>query len=229
MSTDAKPKPDKNYERVIIFANGKFEEGAAEQAVLAEAETAVLVAADGGANLAARLGYDVTLLLGDMDSIKPQTLDNLIAAGIEILSFPPEKDQTDLEIALLEVAARGARWVRIIGALGGRLDQSLANVYLLGLSALAEIDVRMVAGDQTVWELLPGDHPLMGVAGDTISLLPLGGDVQGIRTQDLQYPLKGETLAFGPARGISNIVSGAAPRLGFESGRLLVIHTLGRA
>ena len=212
---------------VLIFANGELDEGPAVDHALAQ--SAEIIAADGGAELAIQKGCNINLLVGDMDSISPETLQMLRDRGVEILQFPPEKDETDLEIALKEAARRGAEWIRVIGALGGRLDQMLANIYLLNLIALMRCDVRLVSGKQTTWVLQSGDHPLMGEAGDTISLLPLGGAVEGITTTGLQYPLRGETLKFGPARGVSNVIAEAEPRLRFRKGRLLVIHTVGHA
>lgn len=213
--------------QALIFANGDLNNGPAVRDALAQSAT--VIAADGGAHLALSLGLKIALVVGDMDSINPATLTELSALGVEIQHYPAEKDATDLELALIEAAQRGFRALRVIGALGGRLDQTLANIYLLNLPILRGCDVRMVSGNQTTWQLSAGDHALMGGVGDTISLLPLGGPVEGITTQQMRYPLNNETLDFGPARGVSNVIHGPAPRVAFRSGRLLVVHTQGRA
>jgi len=67
--------------------------------------------------------------------------------------------------------------------------------------------------------------PIEGGTGDGISLIPLGGEVQDITTQDLQYPLKNEDLQLGPAKGVSNVISGSDPRVEFGTGNLLIVHT----
>lgn len=211
----------------LIFANGDLNDGAAVQ--LALAQPAFVIAADGGADLARQTGRQVQVVVGDMDSVLPETLTALEAAGVEILRSPAEKNETDLELALLEAAARGAHWIRIIGGVGNRLDQTLANVHLLSLPVLQDRDVRLVAHRQTIWLLEPGQHHLMGAEGDTLSLIPVAGDVTHISTQDMQYPLVDETLPFGPARGVSNVICGAEPQVQFASGILLVVHTIGRA
>lgn len=77
--------------------------------------------------------------------------------------------------------------------------------------------------------LRPGAHTLHGSPGDTVSLLPVGGPAHGVRTDDLAFPLRGETLEFGPARGVSNEMRADSAQISLERGWLLVIHTDGKA
>lgn len=213
----------------LIFANGGVNDGEMVRRALAEAnDETLLVAADGGARVARTFGLDVHAVIGDMDSISAEELAQLERAGAQVLRYPAEKDETDLELALMDAAGRGVRRMHIIGALGDRLDQTISNLYLLALPALAGCDARIVAGRQEAL-LLPPDGVIEGAAGDTISLLPLNGTAHGVRTEGLVYPLLGEDLTFGPARGVSNIMSGATARVTLERGLLLVVHTLGRA
>lgn len=211
----------------VIFANGDLADGPAVRRALADAD--MVIAADGGAEHALFMEMKISLVIGDMDSINPLTLQNLSQNGVEVQKFPAEKNETDLELALLEAARRNLSSIRIIGALGNRLDQTIANIYLLGLPQLIGRDARLVSGKQTMWLLSEGDHPVMGKLGDTISLIPMGGAVSGIVTSGMTYPLKNETLYFGPARGVSNVISDENPRVRLESGLLMVVHTIGRA
>jgi thiamine pyrophosphokinase len=214
----------------LVFANGDLNPGPLVDRALAAADEASLwVAADGGALHAEALGAPIQTVIGDMDSLTEADLIRLEARGATLRRFSPAKDETDLELALLYVIERGADSVRVIGALGGRLDQTLANVLLLTRPELAGRDIRLVAGRQAAWLLTPGAHPIEGRPGDTLSLVPLGGDAGGVATDGLQYPLHEETLAFGPARGVSNVFVGAQATVRLESGLLLAIHTLGRA
>lgn len=213
--------------RTLIFANGDLNDGAAVQAALDS--TAYVIAADGGARLALQLERHIDLLIGDMDSLPPELVDQLAQQGTEIIPLPAEKNETDLEVALLEASQRGTAWIRIIGGLGGRLDQELANIYLLALPALQGVDACLVAGDQTARVLGVGRHPLEGQIGDTISLIPLSGAADGITTWGLQYPLMQETLHVGPARGISNVIQQTEAGVEVGSGLVLMVHTIGRA
>lgn len=187
----------------LIFANGDKNDGAMVRRALSAAESPLVVAADGGARVASAFGLQVDVVVGDMDSLSTDELDNLIAAGAQVLRHLPEKDATDLELALYTVAERGATWIRLIGGIGDRIDQTLANIYLLALPVLAGRDVRLVAGKQETRLLRPGVHDIDGATGDTVSLIPVGGAVEGIRTENLYYPLNDEALDFGPARGLA--------------------------
>ena len=220
---------DRSQTRALVFANGDLHDGLAVQQALQQGAGALVIAADGGARLALACGLTPHLVVGDMDSLSEEELADLRARGVAIQRVAAEKDETDLELALLAAAERGATWVRVLGAAGGRLDQTLANVLLLTLDVLSGRDVRLVAGRQTLWLIGPGDHALDGAPDDTISLIPLGGDARGVRTEGLRYPLRGETLRFGPARGVSNIIAEAGARVAFDVGTLVVVHTPGRA
>lgn len=196
---------------------------------LADSDDAHIIAADGGARIAWQYGKSPHTVIGDMDSLSDLELEKLRDNGATILQYPPEKDETDLELALKFAAEKGATSIRIIGAIGGRFDQMLANVYLLSLPELKKCDVALVADNQMLRILTAGEHPIQGSAGDTVSLIPMGGDVLNITTQNLQYPLIQETLYFGPARGISNIMLSAQAVISFTDGVLLYVHTEGRA
>ncbi len=189
----------------------------------------LLVAADGGARLAAEFAVSLQTVVGDMDSLNEAELVELKAKDVELLRHPAEKDENDLELALKLAVERGATWIRILGALGGRLDQTLANIYLLALPELRGLDVQIVSGSQSTQLLYPGEHTLAGAINDTVSLLPVSGPVTDIHTDKLYYPLQGESLAFGPARGISNVMTAPQAQVRFSTGLLLVVHTLGKA
>src|SRR5689334_754444 len=93
----------------------------------------LLIAADGGALPLLRAGMTPHMAIGDMDSIDAAGLAELEARGVAIRRFPREKDETDLELALLYAAQAGATAIDVLGALGGRWDHTLANVALLAL------------------------------------------------------------------------------------------------
>ncbi len=215
--------------KVLIFANGDPNDGPLVRQVLASAESAWIIAADGGARQATFFGFRPQLVIGDLDSLTAAEVAALEAEGVAIHRAPPEKDETDLELALLHAAEQGVRWIRIISGIGDRIDQSLGNLYLMALPALAGLDVRLVARNQQAWLMRPGVNPVEGAPGDTLSLLPVGGDAVGIRTDGLYYPLRDETLRFGPARGMSNVLTSPQAYVTLGAGLLLAIHTLGRA
>ena len=186
----------------------------------------VVVAADGGALGAERLGFPIDLVVGDGDSLVESDLERLATAGVEVRRSPADKDESDTELAVLAAIERGAAWIVIVGALGGqRVDHAIANVSLLALRALGDrpcsiLDetarIRLLAG--------PCEMDIEGPPGGLVSLLPLG-DVDGVTTEGFVYPLHDERLPMGPARGLSNVRTTSRSRIAVRSGRLLLVES----
>ena len=142
--------------QALIFANGRLAAGPLLRQTRAEMPQALVIAADGGARLARSCGLVVDVVIGDMDSIDAQTLEELEEAGAQLLRHSPDKDETDLELALKWVVDQGIRSLRIFGALGGRLDQALASVSLLALPELEDCDVQLLDGRSAGLVAAPG-------------------------------------------------------------------------
>jgi thiamine pyrophosphokinase len=208
---------------IVVVANGVLNN--AEQAASLIHNANLVVAADGGANWLWRQGLPTDVLIGDLDSILPEALAALEAAGCTILRHPAAKDETDTELALIYAAHRDPSRITLIGALGGRVDHEVANLMLLGLPELQRIHVVICDGDTRVRLLPEGRSDLIGAAGDIVSLLPWGGDCHGITTIGLAYPLHDEPLLMGGARGISNVMLERRATIDVRSGRLLLVHT----
>ena len=186
----------------------------------------LVVAADGGARLADRLGLRIDQWVGDGDSLDPASIERLRQAGIPVDLVSPAKDESDLELAVGRAVAAGATEVTVLGALGGpRLDHTLANVALLAHPALAGRGARLLDGATRVSLLTgPATAALEGRSGDLVSLLPVSGEAAGITTEGLEYPLRDEPLRVGPARGLSNVRLGPTATVSLRSGRLLVVE-----
>jgi len=187
-----------------------------------------VVAADGGSSLAAELGLTPDLVVGDLDSSDPSYMAHLEEAGVEIRRFPHDtKWETDTELAVLAALQWQPQTIILLGALGGRLDHSLANILLLTHPLLAPIQVRVVDRAQEVFLAKPGAwNRISGKRGDMVTLLPVGGDAVGVRTQGLHWPLLGETLPQGRGRGVSNYIDeaiGVEAAVWLDSGHLLVV------
>jgi thiamine pyrophosphokinase len=182
-----------------------------------------LIAADGGALPLLRLGLPPQLVIGDLDSLDADSQAALLAQGVELRRYPRAKDQTDLELALLYVAGRGAASIDILGALGGRWDHTLANVALLALPELRGRRVRLLADAQELF-LVRDTAAIEGRAGDTVSLLPLTPEARGVTTRGLLYPLDDATLRYEQARGVSNVLRKPPGQVTLRDGLLLVVH-----
>ncbi len=206
---------------VLVFANGVIERVDWIRPYLKSAEA--VIAADGGGAHLERLGVRPHVVIGDMDSIDKALLAVWAAAGTEVVRHTAEKDETDLELALLHAVEHFEGDVLIFGALGGRLDQMLANILLLAHPALDGRRVELTEPWQRAW-LVKDKTEIAGQPGDKVSLVPLSGDVRIGRTVGLKWELAAETLHFGPARGISNVMLADSAVVQVESGLLLCVH-----
>lgn len=211
-----------NQRRAVVIANGTLPSLTPFGGLLRGAE--MVVAADGGARALLEAGQAPSAIIGDMDSLDADLLRQWRASGGETLLFAPEKDETDLELALRHVHERGARRIAILGALGGRVDHALANLLLPAAPWLDDSAVAIL-DEQTRIVAVRQETTLPGEPGDLLSLLPLTARATGIRTEGLRYPLRGETLALGTPRGVSNVFVQATATVRLEEGILLAIHT----
>jgi len=185
-----------------------------------------LLCADGGARAALRFGLHPLRVIGDFDSLSEAELLALEYGGAELERHPARKDETDLELTLMYAAATdpGGEMV-ILGGLGGRLDQTIANVMLLAMPILRDCRVMIAADDEQSFLIRPGaPFELGGHAGDIVSLIPFGGDAHGIVTGGLEYPLRDESLFIGPARGVSNVMLSEYATITFRQGLLLCVQ-----
>jgi thiamine pyrophosphokinase len=208
-------------ERVVIFANGHLPDPEAARALLQEGD--LLVAVDGGARHVLSIGAQPDVLIGDLDSVSKGLLADLVSDEVEVVQFPEDKDETDLELALAYALERHPDSILVVAALGDRLDQTLANLMLLTNPKLAGLPVRIDNGIEQAF-FCREQAEIAGRSGDVVSLIPWGGAVEGLVTQGLQWPLQGETLYPDQSRGISNLMLAERASLTFRSGLLLVIH-----
>lgn len=206
--------------RTVIVANGEFAPPPDLEALLDSAE--VLIAADGGARHLAKLKRRPDIVIGDLDSLTSTKVRELEKAGTHILRFPVEKDQSDLELALLHALKVGASEIYVLGALGRRWDHSLANLLLAAHPELAELQIVFLHGDQQLF-LIRGDVQLGVPVGTRLSLIPLKGDAKGVSSRGLAYTLDNETLYYGSTRGVSNKVERENAEIGLRKGLLLCV------
>lgn len=179
-----------------------------------------VIAADSGMRHAAALGLTPELWTGDFDSVE----DGLRAhhADIPMEIFPPEKDQTDGEIAVDAALRRGATDLVLVGAFGGeRADH--AYLHLAAAVRLAErgLSCLVTSGVQEGVPLLPGEMRFDYEDGTLFSVLAFS-DLSGLTLTGAKWPLEDRFVPFGSSLTLSNSVQGGlAARL--VSGRALVV------
>jgi len=192
------------------------------QEKIARMENCLIICCDGGARHFQYLGIKPDVIIGDMDSIDPALLASYSTQGIKIIKYSAKKDYTDTELALDYALGLKPESIFIWGALGGRIDHTLANVFLLCKGQENGIRTYLVDeyGEAFV---LDKEATFVNETGKTISLLALSPEVTGITLSGFLYPLKEGTLIMGESRGIGNIITDARASISVRQGKLLII------
>ena len=201
--------------RIIIFANGELPDINKARAILQDDD--YIICADGGTRHASSLDLKPDLVIGDMDSTESSLLQKLQTDGVLIELYPRDKNETDLELAIGRAIELEPKEIVIVAALGGRLDQTLANIALLGDTQLATFDLRLDDGVEEIF-FCRDQAEVKGRSGDIVSLIPWGMEATGVQTENLKWQLNNETLYPDKTRGISNEITDDVASVKISSG-----------
>ena len=190
-----------------------------------------VIAADAGVRHCRMLGINPDLYLGDFDSASEEeknVIDEIAKKDPKKVVFlPAVKDDTDTRAAIREGWKRGYRKFVLYGALGGRLDHTLANIQCLqgvtedgGLACIVDKDVRI--------DVLTEDRQmnLEETEKGIISVFSLGERAELVTIEGLKYEMKNGVILNTFPVGVSNEFVGKKAMIKVEKGQLLVIRYL---
>jgi len=183
-------------------------------------EAALVVAADGGLRHASTLSVRPDLLVGDLDSVSVEARGRWPELPVE--RHPADKDALDLELAIEAARARGADEIRVMGAFGGRFDQTLATAAIAARYAEQGVRIALLDGIHDAYPLAAGDRfegPLPD--GTTFSLLSVSDEAR-VDVAGAAYELHDARLPRGVGLGLSNRAEGG-PAVRVRDGTVLVI------
>lgn len=198
-----------------------------------------VIAVDGGYDYAVQLGITPNLIIGDFDSLK----SNMAASNddnIPVISFPPEKDYTDMMLAAEKATKLGFRTILIYGGTGGRPDHTFANIQLLswitehGCAAYLFDDAyTMTAIKNRTLSIAAGtpDKHSGFITSDGygyISIFSLSDVSEGVTIKGLKYTACGITLNRFHALGTSNEFTDSDCSIEVKKGSLLIIAQTGK-
>jgi thiamine pyrophosphokinase len=163
------------------------------------------------------------LIVGDLDSAEGNVLQKFREDGAKVESYSQDKNETDLELAINRAIELNPEQITIVAGLGGRLDQTLANITLLTDVRLSGFDTRLDDGVEEIF-LCRDQAEIHGRSGDIVSLIPWHGAVSEVQTQNLKWPLRKETLYPDKTRGVSNEMIEETASVSIGAGLLLVVH-----
>lgn len=209
--------------RIVIFANGVMTDGAAIRARLRPGDR--IFCANGGTHHALALGLLPELIIGDLDSLPSQIVNDIKARGAVIYQHPVRKDKTDLELAFEAAVAAQPEEILLVTALGGRLDQTLANILLLARPEFGSVPLYLIDGPQAGRVLHAHQQvTVQGQPGDTLSLIPLTLLVTQVSLSGVEWPLEQATLSLGSTLSISNVLAATEAVLQIGEGMVFLVH-----
>jgi len=208
--------------KAVIVLNGELKGNKEEFKKLIGGKDIFFIAADGGALFLENIGFLPDVIIGDFDSLTEAQYQRYKKSGAKIIKYPFEKDETDGELALQYCRERGFNNIIIIGFAGGRLDQQLANIFLLeyafrnGITAFIKepgLEMGIIDREKVFFQKI----------GAGLSLIPLDEKVTGVTVTGCKYLLESGSLLRYKTRGISNIIEQEKAVITVEKGLLLYI------
>lgn len=201
-----------NNRRCIIVGAGSFD--------LQRFETTAqdyVIAADGGYRYLAKLGVMPDMLLGDFDSLQE------VPVHPHIIRHNPEKDDTDMMLAVKTALNMGFRTFHIYGALGGRLDHTQANLQTIAYLAENGAAGYLIGEGIVVTALKNGKLSFEKDCAGYISVFSHSEQAFGVYERGLKYFLTDATLLSTMPRGVSNEFLGQEAFVSVREGMLIVM------
>ena len=182
-----------------------------------------VICADGGLEKAENLNLRPNLILGDFDSVDSTVLDYYKNLNIETVTFPTEKDYTDMELAVEYAVNKGFNNITLIGASGTRLDHTLANIQLLEKYHHMGINIEIIDNNNHIRIISDNsDIEIINKKDYFVSLVPVTETIEGITLEGFKYPLNNVNVKRGTALLISNEITNNVGRIILKKGTALV-------
>ena len=197
-------------QRVAIVLHGDYVNP--DDIRLWTSEADVIVAADGAADVLLELGITPAFVIGDLDGIRADTIQELPPDSIHT---EDDQNTTDFQKACAFVKKNFPQSsVCALNYEGSRLDHVLSTLFS------APEGLRLIGSAHQALALGEGEHLLPAQRDLRVSLIPLPKALIS-ETQGLLYDATGLTLAIGGRDGVSNEATADEIRISIASGRLL--------
>lgn len=185
-----------------------------------------VIAADGGLHFLTYNGIIPDVLIGDLDSVKEDVLQSY-QDEMEIIPYSPEKDFTDLELALEFAIKKKPGKITLVGITGIRLDHVLNNLTLAYDCFQKGTEIELLDFNNCMFFRSKGNYKLsVPEEYQYFSLLPWRQDVRIKKMTNVKYPLENALLKYGRGLGISNeCLEERTFILEVEDGDVLVIYS----
>ncbi|MFT8317176.1 MAG: thiamine diphosphokinase [Sporolactobacillus sp.] len=181
--------------------------------------------ADRGTFVLLKQGIKPVIAFGDFDSVSATEYAAIQKESVHCVTYPREKDKTDLELAVDWALEKNPEELIIFGATGGRADHGLASVYLLLKASGTKTKMRLLDRKNSIRLLNPGIYQLeRDPLYHYLSFLALSDRVTGITLRGVKYPLTDAKLVIGSSLCISNEAERDSFSVSLKTGLLLMMR-----
>lgn len=186
----------------------------------------IIIAVDKGLEIFDICGIKPQYIVGDFDSIDKNILEKYEKENIEIIRLNPEKDLTDTHSAIELAIKKGSTDITIIGAIGTRMDHTIANIHILKIALDKNIQIRIINENNETRLINRDTEVYKDNRYKYLSLIPLTTKVEGVTLKGLKYLLDNATLYIGDSIGVSNEQFDDIAEIKMKNGILILIRSI---
>lgn len=185
-----------------------------------------IIASDKGLEMLDKCNIKPNYIIGDFDSLNEKVLNKYIDdETVKIIKLNPEKDYTDTHMALKLAIELKSTDITIIGAIGSRLDHTLANINILKEALEKKVACRILNENNNITLIDKNTTIKKEEEYPYISLIPLTTKVTGVTLNGFKYPLDNATMKIGKSIGVSNEQIEDNATIKLEEGILIIIKS----
>jgi len=209
--------------KALLILNGDLDLDECEiMEIIKKENIEKIIAVDGGANNTRKVNLIPDIIIGDLDSITKENENYYQDKNVKFIKHPIEKDQTDSEIAVDFCKEHYLKEIFFAAALGGRIDQQIANINLLEYVEDLKLKAKIISKNIEI-ALIPGTKVFKNKKNYRLSLIPQSKVVEKVRISGCKYNLASRDIYRAQTRGISNKIENNRAQVDFESGLLIYI------
>ncbi len=212
--------------KICILLNGEVKDYDYINKIVATGSYDYIICSDGGANHAYNMNIVPDYIIGDLDSINKNIIEYYKNKSVKFEKFPTKKNETDTELCIELSDKLKAKEIHLIGALGGRIDHTIANINLLYYIRKRGIKAKIISEKEEIYIAIEEEVTIDGKIGDTISILPIKNDAKGVTLKNLEYPLEDYNMEFSRPLGISNVMTDSNCNIKVNEGSIIIIKNI---
>lgn len=182
-----------------------------------------IIAVDKGLEILNKCKIQPNYIIGDFDSVNKNLIQKY--ENNKIIKLNPEKDFTDTHMAIKLALKLKSDYITTIGAIGTRMDHTIANIHILKECIERKITCEIIDKNNKIILIDKPCYINLEKEYKYISLIPLTTKVTGVTLKGFKYPLKNSTLSIGESIGVSNEQIEQKAKIELKKGILICIKS----